>query len=341
MATLRASYDSVLCADTLEIRNNRIAVGCYELEKQDESSGAGGMASERRKGCVWILDKEDLKPRTIWKHESSGVLDLRWSGKTEDLLILACADGSVRVLRHSELALEEKHTLHLENSLTLSVDVNEEAADVVLSFSTGSVRALDLNTLKPKWKAEDAHSYEAWVVALDPRHAPIAFSGGDDGCLKVWDLRCSADLGPVAVNSKAHQASGVISIQPDPLHNEGILTGGYDDHIRFFDMRSLKRSTEPPIQLEGSPWRIKYHPEDPRYILLPAMYAGAYLLRRDDARNGGNQICHYRGHQSIAYGACWMDSTVDPLSVATCSFYDHAVHVWSTENRASLDKASP
>uniref|UniRef100_A0A7S3A148 methylated diphthine methylhydrolase n=1 Tax=Rhodosorus marinus TaxID=101924 RepID=A0A7S3A148_9RHOD len=341
MAMLRASYDSVLCADTLEIRNSRIAVGCYELEKQDGSSGTGGIGPERRKGCVWILDKQDLKPLSVWNHESSGVLDLRWSGKAEDMLILACADGSVRVLRHSESTLEVKHTLHLESSLTLSVDVNEEAADVVLSFSTGSVRALDLNMLKPKWQAEDAHGYEAWVVTCDSRHASIAFSGGDDGSLKLWDMRCSADLGPVAVNSRAHQASGVISIQPDPLHDNGILTGGYDDHIRFFDMRSLKRSAEPPVQLEGGPWRIKIHPDDPRYILVPAMYAGAYLLRRDDARNGANQICHYGGHQSIAYGACWMDSTVDPLSVATCSFYDHAVHVWSAKNRASLDEGSP
>jgi len=333
MARLRASYDSVLCADSLEIRNNRLAVGCYELEKQDGSSGTAGIGSERRKGCVWILDKQDLKPLSVWKHESPGVLDLRWSGESGDVLILACADGSVRVLGHSESTLEEKHTLHLENSLTLSVDLNEEAADVVLSFSTGSVRALDLNTLEPKWQAENAHSYEAWVVTLDPRHTSVAFSGGDDGSLNLWDLRCSADLGPVAAHAGAHQASGVISVQPDPLHDNGILTGGYDDHIRFFDMRSLKRSTETPIELEGGPWRIKCHPDDPRYILVPAMYAGAYILKRGDGGYGGNQVCHYSGHQSIAYGACWMDRKVDPLSVATCSFYDHAVHVWSTKNR--------
>lgn len=72
---------------------------------------------------------------------------------------------------------------------------------------------------------------EAWAVAL--QKANTAFSGGEDGLLKMWDLRCNSVNGPININ-RTHGA-GVTLLKVE--NEEMILSGSYDEQLRRFDTR--------------------------------------------------------------------------------------------------------
>ena len=92
---------------------------------------------------------------------------------------------------------------------------------------------------------------------------------------------------------------------------------------------------DPQINTGGGNWRLKWHPRDATLLLAACMYKGVALLRADNA--GGSSWSslevaeEYAGHGSIAYGADWFRGggrAMMPL-VATCSFYDRLLHLWS------------
>lgn len=79
----------------------------------------------------------------------------------------------------------------------------------------------------------------AWIVAMNPFSNNIVLSGGDDMCLKFWDLRCFSS--PTEVKSKVYEA-GVTSAMFSPHHEYLVAVGSYDETIRLWDMRAMKLS---------------------------------------------------------------------------------------------------
>ncbi|KAL0368093.1 UNVERIFIED_CONTAM: hypothetical protein Scaly_1028200 [Sesamum calycinum] len=83
-------------------------------------------------------------------------------------------------------------------------------------------------------------------------------------------------------------------------------------------------------------WRIKHHPSTPGLVLTACMHNGFAIVKFD-----GNQVQvveQYNKHDSLAYGADWQrgDASVagtkkSPV-IATCSFYDRLLHVWTPES---------
>jgi diphthamide biosynthesis protein 7 len=106
----------------------------------------------------------------------------------------------------------------------------------------------------------------------------------------------------------------------------------------------------------GGVWRLKWHPEPARRGLLLAacMHNGFQILDASAAVGavaGGDattapgdtslaRLAHYTAHASLAYGVDWLlPSAPAPAFtsqtargaapwVASCSFYDHVLHVW-------------
>ncbi len=105
----------------------------------------------------------------------------------------------------------------------------------------------------------------------------------------------------------------------------------------------------------GGVWRLVWHPHSPSRLLAAAMHDGFHVLQ---CSFGPNAVMHlkfsikivylymsndtlfiftridqpkieaefaYRAHGSLAYGAAWCRGAD---VVATCSFYDHSLHVW-------------
>jgi diphthamide biosynthesis protein 7 len=99
----------------------------------------------------------------------------------------------------------------------------------------------------------------------------------------------------------------------------------------------------------GGAWRLKWHPRRPQLLLAACMYAGFAVLRASAAWDGLQLASTYTGHDSIGYGADWWwggggggggeaAAAVQPEAqsppgeawlVATASFYDRRLHLWS------------
>lgn len=183
---------------------------------------------------------------------------------------------------------------------------------------------------------------------------PCVSSGSDDSSFKGWDLRSGTDA-PIFSNRKTHQA-GVCSISCHPTHTHLVGTGSYDESVRLWDLRNTSRPVNVhELKTSGGNWRLKWHPLNPNYLLVAAMYEGFMVCRLSDDAASIEVVETYQGHGSIAYGADWWygngasrrltqgdqqqaDSSPLPRQqglVATCSFYDKLLHLWTPQTLLS------
>ena len=100
------------------------------------------------------------------------------------------------------------------------------------------------------------------------------------------------------------------------------------------------------LSLGGGVWRVKWAPYGGRTMLMAAacMHSGFKIVDWDDEKG---IIATYSGHDSLSYGIDWClhkdfskskpltdvedtDCSVsDQAMLASCSFYDHSLHLWS------------
>ena len=96
----------------------------------------------------------------------------------------------------------------------------------------------------------------------------------------------------------------------------------------------------------GGAWRVKWHPSAARKndLLVACMHDGFKVVRFDldgrlgdmgkgsDRPNDWKVIKRFDSHESLAYGVDWSfaegHDTPETL-IASGSFYDHALHLWS------------
>ena len=193
---------------------------------------------------------------------------------------------------------------------------------MVISCSNGAVQLLQvlpsgLESLHI-WKA---HQYEAWITCFDVAKETL-YSGGDDMLFKGWDPRQ-----PDAILINKQHDAGVCSIAGHPFLEHVLATGSYDEYIRLWDTRSLKR----PVYQEhtgGGVWRLKWHPKQ-NLLLTACMYNGFHVY---NVLDDGFKLDHYLAytkHESIAYGADW---SRHEDWIGTCSFYDHSFRLWKLDD---------
>lgn len=97
----------------------------------------------------------------------------------------------------------------------------------------------------------------------------------------------------------------------------------------------------------GGAWRVKWHPSATRKddLLVACMHDGFKIVNFNLDGSGNNQedknwkvTKRFDAHESLAYGVDWSfeylkgedNATEDPETlIASASFYDHALHLWS------------
>eukprot|EP00039_Didymoeca_costata_P021085 m.343368 g.343368 ORF g.343368 m.343368 type:complete len:361 (+) comp22721_c0_seq1:183-1265(+) len=351
-------FDTGLHADSAEFHPGILgkpilACGTYQLIENEE----GGRAEQQtRIGRVHMLSISanfdgPVEVSSIHSLEVSGIFDLKWSNipkqhgeprrvpEAPSLLGHAAADGKLYVYVWDE---DSKQLNQIGNcsacsGLALSLDWNNRYTDsppqvqqAAVSYSDGGISTINVApdgtcTKNKEWMA---HDMEAWITAYNSHDSNLLFSGADDRCFKAWDLRTDCAM-PTFKNSKIHEA-GVCSIQMHPYVDHIVVTGSYDEHVRFWDIRKTKL----PVcstKVDGGVWRLKFCPEyENRGLLLAAcMHAGFKILKFDETTHSSEIIHHYEGgHTSLAYGADWHWEPLQPPVVATASFYDHRLEVW-------------
>jgi len=253
-----------------------------------------------------IADSEGHITLCGWVHEE---------GQLTTLQSIACASEDILCL-----SLDWSSRRHESSNL----------GSIICSLSNGSLALLRSDSqellLAASWHA---HEFEPWIAAWDYWNENVVYSGGDDLKMKGWDIR--QDLAQPTFINKRFDA-GITTIQSHPCQEHVIAVGSYDNTVRIFDVR---KPLSPLVQIDvgGGAWRVKWHPcaERKQDLLVACMHDG---FKTVDTTEGNLTITkHYTGHGSLAYGADWSSSKdrrsrIRQTLVASCSFYDHALHLW-------------
>lgn len=306
------------------IGGNDAVVATYALE--EEGVRCGGVVLVRA-GC-------DDGLHVVSEVGGPGVLDLANMNGGKGVLG-ACSDGTVRFFGVGAQGVREGWVERVrdgkEGPIVLSVDMSGELLGA--SDADGGLYVLRVSAGGCERVAEraDVHAAEAWSMCVSGEAEALrVYSGGDDGTLCGWDV----DGGGIMFRlRKPHGGVGVTSVVRDAAGTGMLWTGGYDDTLRLWDLRAMRNAVQ-EIELGGGVWRVKFHPDDPRLMLVATMYDGFKVVRRDAVDGRLRVVCRFDEHKSIAYGAAWMPAreTCPGQSVAlTGSFYDHSLRLWSSD----------
>ncbi|GAA6007225.1 hypothetical protein JCM11491_003051 [Sporobolomyces phaffii] len=333
----------------------------HDEEQEQEPAPADPTVTRRGRCLLYSVDPNGENLKELQRFESPAILDMKWSPRPWNGhdQVLAIADAKGHVQLHSldtatlRLSLIETITVADDKTLCLSLDwstrhpSSPEPATIIASLSNGSLVLLTppapTSSSTPSFvvsKTWPAHDFEPWITSFDCWKPTVVWSGGDDLRLKGWDLESDCEV-PTFVNKRFE--GGVTTITSHPLVENLIAVGSYDATVRLFDKRNPLRPLT-SFDVGGGVWRLKWHPTNPRRLLVAAMHNGFSVVDFDGLSSQassdgaivpgeGELVKRFEGHDSLAYGVDWNQrgpQTKDGEDlVASCSFYDHALHVWA------------
>ncbi|KAG2227323.1 hypothetical protein INT45_004278 [Circinella minor] len=335
------SYDTQYSADSTEFcpfssHSQFLACGTYQLtdEKRQDND------SQVRKGKLYLFQVENTnsngKSSPLLQQqqiiETPAILDMKWShALVKDRPVLGVADsiGGVQLyaLNNEQQQLEPYTHVQVtedDSVLCLSLDwasrVNRNIPHLIAtSHSNGDLSLIQAG--ESEWFVEhqwNAHDLEAWIVGFNYWDTNILYSGADDATLKVWDTRtyqCTS-------TNRRQYMMGVTAIQSSPHSEHTLATGSYDENIHLWDTRNMRMPLSEIHTPGGGIWRLKWHPTRSDRLLSASMHAGAFVIDTENSQ----VVKSFLDHESMAYGADWSFQHSD--LVASCSFYDHIMHLW-------------
>ena len=252
----------------------------------------------------------------------SGVFEFSWFPDS-NILVTALAEGPPKLLKYEEKRLQLIATECQEKDLEMTLAVAGDSECFVSCDNKGYLRQWNLNgsemVMERCWNAHDA---EIWYVSRDLRDKNLFFTGSDDYCLKIWDIRCdSSQL--VASNKTGHEA-GVCCIAASPWDEYVIASGSYDENVRLWDRRFMKDEPIKTVECGSGAWRVVWNPVERNVMVVAAMRAGFHVLDLDK-----NEIIRTETvSDHVAYGIDWHPNG---SSLVSCSFYNNQGQFFSTK----------
>ncbi|WKX98194.1 hypothetical protein Q1695_013682 [Nippostrongylus brasiliensis] len=237
-----------------------VVASTYQLEDSGE-----------RKGSIYILSHNLEIGQCI--RTPAGVF--RFDFLEPSIIIAAVADGSLFTTSINETECSD--TISVCEDVLLDVATVPESNVVSCTDKSGRVHLVDVvpGKVVTSW---DAHvlpytnsGCEVWTCAMREN---LLCTGGEDGILKIWDLRSHS-----FVQQCRRFDAGVTFTSWIQSHS--ILTGSYDQHIRLFDVRNTK---EPLIYVKtnGGVWHVENcEYGGTQHYLASCMYGGWALLDGD------------------------------------------------------------
>ncbi|KAF0695987.1 Aste57867_13200 [Aphanomyces stellatus] len=130
----------------------------------------------------------------------------------------------------------ERHVLKGHDAAIL--DFSIFGARLVGGDRSGNVLFFDLTQSTVEKKIKGAHAGHCTAV-LGSCHAPErAFSGGQDGILRLWDIRTKGAVLELACHSGAHGTGAVSFIKDTASMEHVVVTGGADAKVQVIDVRA-------------------------------------------------------------------------------------------------------
>ncbi|KAG1676724.1 Diphthine methyltransferase [Nymphon striatum] len=279
--------------------------------------------------------------------DGPAIFDLKWCHhQLNEKSVLGAADTDGQLVLYQltetqpqELCLISKLKVSEDDALACSLDWStckhhNNDPSIIVSDSKGFLSLCKVNAsgspeIIRKWKGHDA---ECWIAAFDYSNPDIMYSGGDDCKFKVWDVRINPDT--CSTITKRNDM-GITSIHDNKYQDNYIATGSYDENISIWDKRNWKQALS-VTSVGGGVWNLKWHPLSGNFLLAACMHNGFHVL---DYRKINQDIptheilISYKEHQSLAYGADWVPSTLHSDDIydsncVSCSFYDHRLDMW-------------
>ncbi|XP_012152025.1 diphthine methyltransferase isoform X2 [Megachile rotundata] len=347
------NFDTEFSADSVEWCpidpfKDIFVCGTYQLMKDAELKSNESVSSKRL-GRIYMFQVKTSGSLTLLQQlEVPAVLDMKWSHVKCQAKILLGVVNSLGYLQIYELndkkslqLLTEEKVANENEVLALSLDwctdSNESISKIVVSDSKGCISLFQINGSKlSKINSWPAHEFEAWITCFDYWDTNVIYTGGDDCKFQRFDTRIG--FHPAALN-RVHGA-GVTSLHSNATQEFLLSSGSYDEILRLWDTRNLKRPIS-EINLGGGIWRLKWDPFVQKYLLAACMYGGFKIIDCEKPETL-SIIGEYNEHKSIAYGCDWCflnnreiaEQIIETESqniclIGTCSFYDHALKLCS------------
>lgn len=335
------SIDTVYSADSVEWcphepHHDLFVCGTYQLEDASQvDEGQSQFDTKcKRKGRIYFFrfDATAESLIEVFQVETNAILDQKWHPK-EILLATADSKGIITLYRLEHNRLSPVTELKLESEdddlLALSLDWKNDGTKLIVSDSKGGVNIINVadSHLQLIHNQPSVHSFEAWTCIFDRHDSHIFYTGGDDTFLNSYDTRLDLTSPTFKWRNKSHGA-GVTSLLSCSHLENALITGSYDETLRYFDTRQPKSSVF-EIFLGGGIWRIKQHLKSANELLTANMYHNFTVVRVEQGMDKFSIAASYFEHKSICYGVDWCprDTRTGCKYFASCSFYDHKLCV--------------
>ena len=134
--------------------------------------------------------------------------------------------------------------------------------------------------------ASDAHSADVNVISWNKKESKFLLSGGDDGVIKIWDLRQFNDNGASPIATFKQHTAPVTTVEWHPQEATVFASGGSDDQITQYDLSVEADKSEeseddnlsklPPQLLfihqgQNDVKELHWHPQCPGTIISTAL----------------------------------------------------------------------
>lgn len=135
----------------------------------------------------------------------------------------------------------------------------QQAGQVAVAFDAG-ILGWDIRSMKPCYWLEAAHWPCVRDLDFNPHCPNLLVTGGDDGCVRLWDLRF--------LKSKLHPRDSVVQTGPSP--HGGTLAKSTRTRQSWLSGLNTDVATEPLYSIQSHShwvWSVRYHPTRDQLLL--------------------------------------------------------------------------
>ncbi|XP_075047760.1 glutamate-rich WD repeat-containing protein 1 [Mixophyes fleayi] len=230
----RVRVSTLLNTPVAAVWSERGLVEIYDLQKQLAA------VSDTQALAAYLKEEQaKIKPVFSFSGHMTEGFSMDWSPKTAGQLITGDCSKNIHLWNTKEGGTwhvdQRPFTGHTKSVEDLQWSPTETTVFASCS-ADASVRIWDIRAAPNKacmLTASQAHESDVNVISWN-RQEPFIVSGGDDGVLKIWDLR-QFQKGVSVAKFKQHTAP-ITSVEWHPTDNGVFAASGADDQITQWDL---------------------------------------------------------------------------------------------------------